>query len=125
MATKTKKTTTTTKKSYSKVDATEKVLQFLLEAMERDDLMPWDNGRLNGDRIAINRVTGNPYRGINRMLLNAVSSDLENPTQEWVTFLQAKDLKGHVKEGQHGYPIVFYKIWDKKRHCAADKDSEK
>ena len=125
MATKTKKTTTTTKKSYSKVDTTEKVLQFLLEAMERDDLMPWDNGRLNGDRIAINRVTGNPYRGINRMLLNAVSSDLENPTQEWVTFLQAKDLKGHVKEGQHGYPIVFYKIWDKKRHCAADKDSEK
>lgn len=52
-----------------------------------------------------NFYTGKPYRGINVLLL--WSSRYGSPF--WLTFKQAQALKGSVRKGEHGTPIIFHK----------------
>lgn len=66
---------------------------------------PWKTPRFTGGPFPRNFSTGKPYRGINVLLL--WSSDYSSPF--WLTFKQAQDLKGHVRKGERGTPIVFYK----------------
>jgi antirestriction protein ArdC len=66
---------------------------------------PWKTPRYTGGPFPRNFSTGKPYRGINVLLL--WSSDYSSPF--WLTFKQAQDLKGHVRKGERGTPIVFYK----------------
>ncbi|WP_263418416.1 ArdC family protein [Terriglobus albidus] len=66
---------------------------------------PWKTPRFAGGPFPRNFYTGKPYRGINVLLL--WSSDYSSPF--WLTFKQAHDLKGHVRKGESGTPIVFYK----------------
>lgn len=53
-----------------------------------------------------NLVTGREYRGVNVLLLQ--SQPFESP--HWLTFNQARDLRGTVRRGERGTPIVFWKI---------------
>ena len=66
---------------------------------------PWKSPRFAGGPFPRNFYTGKPYRGINVLLL--WSSDYSSPF--WLTFKQAQELKGTVRKGEHGTPIVFYK----------------
>lgn len=66
---------------------------------------PWKAPRFAGGPFPRNFYTGKPYRGINVLLL--WSSDYGSPF--WLTFKQAQELKGHVRKGETGTPIVFYK----------------
>ena len=50
---------------------------------------------------AMNYITRKPYRGINPMLLPYGG--------EYLTFLQAKELGGHVKKEEKGNMVVFFK----------------
>lgn len=53
-----------------------------------------------------NLVTDRPYRGINLWILMA--SDYDSPY--WLTFKQATSLGGHVRPGEHGLPVVYWKF---------------
>jgi hypothetical protein len=66
---------------------------------------PWKSPRFAGGPFPRNFYTGKPYRGINVLLL--WSSEYSSPF--WLTFKQAQALKGNVRKGEHGTPIVFYK----------------
>jgi antirestriction protein ArdC len=66
---------------------------------------PWKSPRFTGGPFPRNFYTGKPYRGINVLLL--WSSEYCSPF--WLTFRQAQALKGTVRKGEHGTPIVFYK----------------
>jgi antirestriction protein ArdC len=66
---------------------------------------PWKSPRYAGGPFPRNFYTGRPYRGINVLLL--WSSEFSSPF--WITFKQAQALKGSVRKGEHGTPIVFYK----------------
>jgi hypothetical protein len=66
---------------------------------------PWKAPRFGGGPFPRNFHTGKPYRGINVLLL--WSSDYSSPF--WLTFEQAQELKGHVRKGETGTPIVFSK----------------
>ena len=66
---------------------------------------PWKSPRYAGGPFPRNFYTGKPYRGINILLL--WSSEYSSPF--WLTFKQAQTLKGSVRKGEHGTPIVFYK----------------
>jgi antirestriction protein ArdC len=81
---------------------------------------PWKSPRFAGGPFPRNFLTGKPYRGINVMLL--WSSDYTSPF--WLTFKQAQELKGHVRKGEAGTPIVFYKQLpeDQKEQAAKDGD---
>jgi antirestriction protein ArdC len=63
----------------------------------------------NGYQSPKNLVTRKPYRGINLFLLGM--SEFSSPW--WLTFKQCNDLGGHVKKGEHGTIIVFWKRLDK------------
>lgn len=53
-----------------------------------------------------NIVTGREYRGINVFLL--ASRGYGSP--HWLTYKQATERGGHVRKGQHGAKVVFWKI---------------
>jgi antirestriction protein ArdC len=66
---------------------------------------PWKTPRYAGSPFPRNFYTGKPYRGINVLLL--WSSEFNSPF--WITFKQVQALKGNVRKGEHGTPIIFYK----------------
>jgi antirestriction protein ArdC len=54
---------------------------------------------------ARNLVTGKPYRGINALTLGCTAYT----SPWWVTYRQAKKLGGHVRKGEHGSLVVFWR----------------
>lgn len=69
---------------------------------------PWSAGTL-GERVTRPlRVTGEPYTGINVILLwmEAVANGYAVPT--WITYKQAQALGSQVRRGEHGTQIVYY-----------------
>jgi antirestriction protein ArdC len=55
-----------------------------------------------------NLVSKKPYRGINHFLL----SGSKYGSQFWLTYNQASSLGGQVRKGEHGTPIVFWRLLD-------------
>ncbi len=55
-----------------------------------------------------NLVSKKPYRGINHFLL----SGSKYSSEFWLTYKQAQDLGGHVKKGEKGELVVFWKFLD-------------
>jgi antirestriction protein ArdC len=53
-----------------------------------------------------NLVSGRPYRGINVFLL--ASQGYGSPY--WLTYKQATERGGHVRRGEHGSKVVFWKF---------------
>jgi antirestriction protein ArdC len=65
---------------------------------------PW---KLHGSSgVPRNLITGHEYRGINLWIL--LSSGYGSPY--WLTFRQAKELGGHIRKGEKGLPVVFWKF---------------
>lgn len=56
-----------------------------------------------------NIISNKLYRGINVWLL--MGAGYSSPF--WMTFKQALSLGGHVRKGEHGTPITFWKITDR------------
>ncbi len=67
---------------------------------------PWSAGVGGMPR---NLLSNKSYRGINIWLLGSMPYG----SPYWVTYKQAKTLKGHVRKGEKGTRIVFWKFLDK------------
>ena len=65
---------------------------------------PWKARGTGG--LPRNLVSGREYRGINVWTL--LTSGYANP--QWLTFRQARQLDGHVRQGESGSPIVYWKF---------------
>jgi len=65
---------------------------------------PWKARGKSG--LPRNLVSGHEYRGINVWIL--LSSGYASPY--WLTFRQAKELGGHVRQGATGLPVVYWKF---------------
>lgn len=61
---------------------------------------PWRQG------LPSNYITKRPYNGINRLTL--LCNDYPSPY--YLTFLQAKQLGGHILKNETGHLIVFWKV---------------
>ncbi len=88
----------------------EEITNRILQDLEKGVMpweKPWKQGR--GLPLPVNASTGKHYRGINVLVLwdEAVKRGFSSPS--WVTFNQAKALKGNVKKGEKGCGVVFYK----------------
>lgn len=86
---------------------TERILAELNQGV-RPWLKPWSSDALAGRVTRPLRATGEPYRGINVILLwmGAVASGYASPT--WMTYRQAQSLGAQVRKGQRGAPVVYY-----------------
>jgi antirestriction protein ArdC len=69
---------------------------------------PWKSGSCAGGAMPYNASSGKRYRGVNIPLLMGVSSVYGSPA--FVTFKQALDLGGHVRKGERGTTVVFWKF---------------
>ena len=74
------------------------VTNRIIEQLEKG-VIPWRKPWKGNP--AMNYITRKPYRGVNPMLLPY--------SGEYLTFLQAKQLGGHVKKGEKGNMVIFYK----------------
>lgn len=59
------------------------------------------------------RHNGEPYRGINVLMLWAVAQNRAYTSPYWMTFKQARDLGGMVKKGEKCARSVFYGTFEK------------
>ncbi|RIV78775.1 ArdC family protein [Pelagerythrobacter aerophilus] len=80
-----------------------------LEQGTRPWLKPWSGGDMaaSGQPRPL-RATGEPYRGINVLLLwiEAQASGFVSPS--WMTYRQAQALGANVRKGETGATVVYY-----------------
>ena len=78
-----------------------------LEAGVRPWIKPWSAGGGNGPVSRPLRVGGQPYSGVNVLLLwsEALAQGFSAPT--WMTFRQAVVLGAQVRRGEHGATVVY------------------
>ena len=90
-----------------------------LVAMLEDGTAPWGKPWTGGSDPA-NLVSRREYSGINYFLL--ACSSYSSPY--WLTYKQAQDLGGHVRKGEKGTPVIFWKILEKK-NATGEESGEK
>jgi len=67
---------------------------------------PWTARGLDG--MPRNLVTRRPYRGVNVWTLAMMGYG----SPDWLTYRQATALGGHVRQGEKGSPVIFWKWLD-------------
>jgi antirestriction protein ArdC len=91
-----------------KVDVYQAVTDRLVSLLEQG-VVPWRSPYLAKVGIPRNFVSKKPYRGINVFLLSTCRF-----TSPWfLTFIQAKELGGHVRKGEKGFLVVKYGTFEK------------
>ena len=74
----------------------------IIEQLEKGEV-PWHKPWIGG--YPKNLISKKEYRGINTFIL----ASAHYISEYWVTYKQAKELGGNVKQGEHGWPVVFWK----------------
>lgn len=70
--------------------------------------IPWRQPWIGGSPA--NLLSKKDYRGVNYFLLSMKAQSKKYQSRYWLTFLQAKQLGGHVKSGEKGTQVVFWKF---------------
>ena len=78
-----------------------------LEQGVRPWLKPWNAEHAAGRITRPLRAGGQPYKGINVLMLWASAMTQNFAAPIWMTFQQAKELKANVKKGSKGSLVVY------------------
>ena len=90
----------------------DELVKKLCDAME-NGTAPWQRTWTDGD-APFNAVSGRAYHGINAVNLALQSQALGSSSDpRWLTFDQAKEKGWHVKQGEKGTHVEFYKFEEK------------
>lgn len=81
----------------------------IVAAIESGSTLPWVKPWSTINATPRNAVTQRAYRGINTLLLLIAADARDFRQSRWMTFRQAAELGGHVRAGEHGVRIVFFK----------------
>lgn len=97
-------------KTHTLVDAYQIITERMIAALEAG-VVPWQRPWKNGadPTTPANLVSKRPYRGINVFVL--WTAGYASPF--WCTFNQAKSLDAKVRKGEHGWPVTFWKKWER------------
>ena len=85
-----------------------------LETGVRPWYQPWKMQHAAGGISRPLRYTGEPYHGINVVVLWLTAFEKQYVSPLWVTFQQAKELGRFVKKGEKGTGIVYANSFEKK-----------
>lgn len=93
-----------------KQDIYQKVTDRIIADLEQGELTwlkPWSTGNLEGRITKPLRHNGQPYSGINILMLwgAAVADGYLSPI--WMTYKQASELGAHVRKGERGNQVVY------------------
>ena len=86
-------------------------------AMLEAGTVPWQKPWSVTTGLPRNLVSKKPYRGMNVLLLHAMS--YESPF--WLTFRQAKELGGSIKKGEKACPVIFGKRQETEDEITGEK----
>lgn len=96
-----------------------------LERGVRPWTKPWNAEHAAGRITRPLRANGQPYRGMNVLLLWSSASDQGFSAPIWMTFNQAKDLGGSVRAGSKGTPVVYADKFTKSEEREDGTEEEK
>ena len=78
-----------------------------LEKGVRPWIKPWNAEHAAGRITRPLRHNGEPYAGINILMLWAAATAQGFAAPIWMTFRQASELGAHVRKGERGSPVVY------------------
>jgi antirestriction protein ArdC len=93
-----------------KQDVYQKVTDKIIADLEKGELTwlkPWSSANTEGRITKPLRHNGQPYNGINVLMLWGAAMESGYTSPYWMTFKQAKELGAHVKKGERGNMVVY------------------
>jgi antirestriction protein ArdC len=93
-----------------KQDVYERITNRIVESLEagvRPWMKPWDAEHAAGKITRPLRHNGQPYSGVNVLMLWMEAEARGYTAPIWMTFRQAKELGGHVRKGESGSLVVY------------------
>jgi antirestriction protein ArdC len=95
------------KKAANQSSIYQKVTDEVIQALEKGTV-PWKrNWNVYGPPRNI--TNGHTYQGWNIFYLNFVTLSKGYKTPFFITFKQANALGGHIRKGEKGYPVIYWK----------------
>lgn len=85
----------------------------------------WSAGHLDGRIVRPLRANGEPYRGINTLMLWSEASEKGYGSPFWMTFRQALELGAHVRMGEKGSLVVYTSTISRTETDEAGKENER
>jgi antirestriction protein ArdC len=92
----------------SRQTTNEKIVNRLLESMEKTEQLPWHAGWISGG-LPVNFTTGKRYNGINILML--WSGGFTH--SKFATYKQIEAKGGQVRKGEKGTPVIYYNVTEK------------
>ena len=89
-------------------DVERSIADEIIEALEAGTppwRQPWTGGGVGGLPL---RATGEPYRGINVLVLWMAAARRGYPSPRWLTYRQCREFGGQVRRGERGAIVVKY-----------------
>ncbi len=105
-----------TTKTTTRTDIYTRVTDQIVEQLERGVrpwLKPWNAEHAAGRITRPLRHSGEPYHGINILMLWAAAETQGFNCPIWLTYKQAQELGGNVRKGEHGSPVVYASTFKK------------
>lgn len=110
------------------MDAYQIVTDKIVALMEKG-IIPWRRPFVGTKTCGWSRSTGKAYSFVNQILLAGDCEDcmtiddiLAKSRGEWLTYKQATELGGHVKKGEKGRQVLFFK-WLEKENSNGETES--
>ncbi|MCA9027599.1 MAG: DUF1738 domain-containing protein [Planctomycetaceae bacterium] len=104
--------TTTTQRADVYQRVTDKIIADLTRGV-RPWHRPWQAEYAAGRITRPLRHNGEPYHGVNILMLWAEAEERRLACPYWLTFQQAKQLGGHVRKGEKGSTVVYASSFQK------------
>jgi antirestriction protein ArdC len=95
-------------------DIYSQVTSLIISQLEKG-VAPWRSPYLASSGLPRNFSSGNCYQGINVFLLALAGYS----SPYFLTFLQARELGGHVRKGEHGHLVIKCGTWTKDKENPA------
>lgn len=111
-------------KTEAKTDIYARVTDHIIASLElgvRPWQQPWTADHTDGRITRPLRHNREKYSGINILTLWMSASSHGFASPFWMTFQHAKELKAHVRKGEHGSPVVYASSF---RKTETDDDGE-
>jgi antirestriction protein ArdC len=86
---------------------------------------PWDAGPADGSIMRPLRHNGEPYAGINILMLWMAAEEQGYASPTWMTYRQALQYGGQVRKGERGTPVVYASTYTKEEEDADSGDAVK
>ena len=104
---------TAAKPRLSKQERDARVVADLLDDMDRTNLPPWQMPWVKNMLRQRNAISGRLYRGINMFITARKGEHANYADHRWLTYKQAQAAGGHIRKGERGVRIVFWKFPDR------------